>query len=127
MSGAGRRLAEPLDFEELLACLAADHPGSLAHLAGDLDLMDVCRLAAACHPEGRVRVRQGDSDGVLSYRGAVLVHAAVDGLAGAAALARLRQWDDWRFESLAGAADLRAGRRHQRLPPARTGGRPRIC
>ena len=99
-SGAAGLLAKPLDYEEVLASLAGDRPGALSQLEGDLDLLDICRLSAACRAEGGVRVRDGERQGILAHRGATLVHAAVDGLEGAPALAALEGWDRWRFESL---------------------------
>lgn len=98
--GAIQLLSKPLDFDDLLASISMDQQGSLSHLEGDLDLFDVCQLSAACQPDGGVRVRQGGSEGVLSHRGATLVHASVDGMAGAPAFASLRSWSHWHFVSL---------------------------
>ena len=98
-SGAAGLLAKPLDYEDVLASLAGDRPGALSHLEGDLDLLDICRLSAACRAEGGVRVRHGEREGILAHRGATLVHAAVDGLEGAPALAALSGWGRWRFDS----------------------------
>lgn len=99
-SGASRVLAKPFDFEDLLVSLAASRPGSVSYLEGALGLMDVCRLSAACQPEGGLRVRQGRKEGVLAHYGTTLVHAEADGQTGAAAFASLRGWSSWHFESL---------------------------
>lgn len=99
-NGAVRVLSKPFDVEDLLASLAASRPGSVALLEGALDLVDVCRLSAACRTEGALRVRQNGTAGVLAHYGTTLVHAAVDGQAGEPAFARLRGWDGWHFESI---------------------------
>jgi CheY-like chemotaxis protein/predicted regulator of Ras-like GTPase activity (Roadblock/LC7/MglB family) len=99
-AGASWLLSKPLDLDDLQASLAADRPGVLSHLEGDLDLLDVCRLAAACQPNGGIRVRRGESEGILAHRGATLVHAEMDGLKGEPAFAGLRAWNGWHFESL---------------------------
>jgi CheY-like chemotaxis protein len=99
-SGAARLLSKPLDFDDLLATVEADRPGGLSRLEGDLDLVDVCRLSAACQGNGGLRLRQGESEGVLVHRGATLVHAAVDGQIGEPAFETLRDWRRWQFESL---------------------------
>lgn len=99
-AGASGLLSKPLDLDDLQASLAADRPGALSHLEGDLDLLDVCRLAAACQPDGGIRVRHGEREGILAHHGATLVHAGMDGLEGEPAFAGLRAWDDWHFESL---------------------------
>ncbi|HTQ79401.1 MAG TPA: response regulator [Thermoanaerobaculia bacterium] len=105
-SGAFRLLGKPLDLEELLASLESDRPGSLSYLAGDLDLMDVCALFAACQG-GRarnsgsgIRVRQEQRSGVLGLRGATVYHASTAGLQGEAAFASLQDWGTWQFESV---------------------------
>ncbi|HEX4499366.1 MAG TPA: response regulator [Thermoanaerobaculia bacterium] len=102
LENGARLLAKPLDAEDLLASLEIDRPGALSRLEGDLDLVDVCRLSAACQGDGGVRIRQGDAEGALAHRGTTLVHAAVDGLAGLAAFESLRSWRQWQFESLSG-------------------------
>ncbi len=99
-NGASRLLVKPLDLGDLVASVAIDKPGSLVHLEGDLELLDVCRLAAACQGDGGLRIRTERHEGTLAYRGAKLVHAAADGLAGAAAVERLQVWGRWRFTSL---------------------------
>jgi CheY-like chemotaxis protein len=98
--GAVRLLSKPFDFEDLLASVALDRPGALSHFEGDLDLIDVCRLSAACQEEGGVRVRHRGSEGILVHRGTTLVHAEVDGLVGAPAFEKLRSWDRSHFESI---------------------------
>jgi CheY-like chemotaxis protein/predicted regulator of Ras-like GTPase activity (Roadblock/LC7/MglB family) len=106
-SGAARLLGKPLDLEDLLATLQNDRPGALSYLEGDLDLMDVCALFAACHSGGThgsgggIRVRNGQRAGVVSLRGATVIHAATDdGQEGEDAFADLRAWGAWRFESI---------------------------
>lgn len=103
-SGAARVLTKPFDFEDLLASLAPGRPGSVAYLEGALDLVDVCRISTACQADGGLRVRQGESEGVLAHYGSTLVHAAVDGLSGAPAFASLLGWASWHFESISPSA-----------------------
>jgi CheY-like chemotaxis protein len=101
-NGAIRLLSKPVDFEDLLASLASNQPGVLSHVEGDFDLIDVCRLSAACQPEGGVRVRHAGREGLLVHRGAALVHAEAEGAAGLAAFEKLRGWGHWQFEPLSG-------------------------
>ena len=66
-SGASRLLAKPLDFEELLASVAADRPGTLASLTG-------CELATTA--AGVLPFREGGKGGKggHSLRGLTLRH-----------------------------------------------------
>ncbi len=99
-NGAIRLLSKPVDLEDLLASLVSAQPGMLSHLEGDFDLIDVCRLSAACRPEGGVLVRHADREGVLVHRGSVLVHAEAEGVNGVPAFEALRRWGRWQFEPL---------------------------
>jgi len=98
--GAAKLLPKPLDFEDVLASLETGRAGALSYLSGDLDLVDICRLSAACQAEAGLRVRQGRGEGVLAHRGPLLVHASTASLDGAPAWESLRGWSHWHFESL---------------------------
>jgi CheY-like chemotaxis protein len=98
--GAAKLLPKPLDFEEVLASLKAGRTGSLSHLSGALDLVEICQLSSACQAEAGLRVRQGRGEGVLAYRGTTLLHASTGSLEGTAAWQSLRGWRHWYFESL---------------------------
>ncbi|HKI01053.1 MAG TPA: response regulator, partial [Thermoanaerobaculia bacterium] len=99
-SGATRLLAKPLDFEDLLASVAKDRPGALSLLEGDLGLLDVCWLSAACQVDGGLRIWHDGGEGIVAHRGAKVIHAAAGSLAGTAALDSLLARRSWRFESL---------------------------
>ena len=112
--GATRLLSKPLDFEDLLVSVAADRPGTISHLEGDLDLMDICRLSAAIQGEGGARFWREGWEGILAHRGATLVHAHASGpeagaeAAGPDAFESLRGRGPWRFESLPALSVARA-------------------
>ena len=101
-NGAIRLLSKPVDVEDLLASLASNQPGMLSHLEGDFDLIDICRLSAACQPEGGVLIRHADREGVLVHRGSVLIHVEAEGVNGVPAFEALRRWKRWQFEPLSG-------------------------
>jgi|GEM_PF-103056 len=105
-NGAIRLLSKPVDFEDLLASLASDQPGMLSHVEGDLDLIDLCQLSAACQPEGGVRVRQAGREGILIHRGTSLIHAEAEGVQGVPAFEKLLGWKHWQFEPLSGWSAL---------------------
>ncbi len=98
--GGTRLLSKPLDLEDLPASVAADHQGGLSHLEGDLDLLDVCRLSAACQPEGAVRVWHGGREALLAHDGTTFTHVAGDSATGEQALSSLLDGDQWQFSSL---------------------------
>jgi len=98
--GGTRLLSKLLDLEDLPASVAVDQQGGLSHLEGDLTLIDVCRLSAACQPDGGVRIRQNGSEGILTHRGTTLVHTTVNGTTGERALSSLQGWGQWQFGSL---------------------------
>lgn len=102
-SGALQLLAKPLDVESLPESLFSDRPGSLSHLEGDLDLIDVCQLSAACQTDGGVRIHgSAGGDGVLIHRGGTLIYAATQALSGLEAFRDLLARSHWRFDSQAG-------------------------
>ncbi len=101
--GAIRFLTKPVDIEDLSACFDPDQPGAVAHLDGDLGLLDLLQLSAACTPEGGLRIQHCGGSGLLLHRGPTLVHAMVDGTPGAPGFRALYGTSPWFFESFGGS------------------------
>jgi CheY-like chemotaxis protein len=113
-SGALQLLVRPLDVEDLLASLLNDRPGLLSYLEGDLDLVDVCLLSAACQTDGGVRIHGSAGEGVVIHRGTTVLYAATGAFSGLEAFQSLLELSSWSF------GPRRAGRVFSPSTPGRS-------